>query len=393
VAGDGINTGIRQNAPVGYNAPMHIGLNAHLLSGAPGYRSAGIHQYIDRLLGHLAAAAPEWRFTALVGRRNRRAYSGIEMRRSVWDTEAPLRRLLWEQFAQPWALGEFDLYHALAFAGPVILRAPMVVTVYDLSFIHYPQYLPASRRFYLRLFTGLTCRRARQVLTISESTARDVMATFGLPPERIAVTWCGHDADRYHPLPPEDIAAFKRARGLPERFWLYIGTLEPRKNLTTLFEAYAALPRSKRLPLLIGGGKGWQYDSIFATVERLGLSREVEFKGFLPTEELPLWYNSAELFVYPSLFEGFGLPVLEAMACGTPVIVSAASSLPEVAGDAGLTVPPLDVDAWRAALARAAGDADWRSEARDRGLERAACFTWARTAEQTIAAYRRAMGE
>jgi glycosyltransferase involved in cell wall biosynthesis len=154
-----------------------------------------------------------------------------------------------------------------------------------------------------------------------------------------------------------------------------------------LLEAYALLPESRRVPLVIGGGKGWQYGPVFEAIERLKLGDSVRFAGFIPSEDLPLWYNSARAFMYPSVFEGFGLPVLEAMACGTPVVVSDASSLPEVAGDAGLLVPPHDVNAWREALEHAFDDDRWRAEARTRGLERAGHFTWVNTALQTLAGY------
>src|SRR5690242_6461303 len=140
----------------------HIGLNAHLLSGRAGYRSAGIHGYIYHTLAHLRAAAPEdWRFTVMVGAGNGAQFDGLTMRRASLDTESPLRRILWEQAIQPWGLSEFDLYHALAFVSPLILRKPSVITVYDLSFLHYPQVLSTSRRLYLRLFTALSCQRAQ----------------------------------------------------------------------------------------------------------------------------------------------------------------------------------------------------------------------------------------
>src|SRR5689334_9299207 len=141
----------------------HIGLNAHLLSGKAGYRSAGIHGYIYNTLAHLPAVAPkDWRFTAMVGAENSAQFDSMTMRHSLWDTESPLRRILWEQVAQPGQLSEFDLYHALAFVAPLWLSVPMVVTVYDLSFLHYPQVLTPARRLYLRAFTRLTCHRARR---------------------------------------------------------------------------------------------------------------------------------------------------------------------------------------------------------------------------------------
>ncbi len=368
---------------------MHIGLNAHLLSSQPGYRSAGIHQYIDNLLRELPAAAPEHRYTAMVGARQPRTYPAMTMRKAPLDTEQPLRRIVWEQAVQPWSLGRYDLYHALAFVAPALLLTPMVVTIYDLSFFHYPDRLPRSRRLYLQRLTEWTCQRARRIIAISQSTARDVAATFGIAPDRIDVAPPGCDFSRFRPLPPEDVAAFRHAQGLPERFWLFIGTLEPRKNLTMLIDAYAALPDAERLPLVIAGGKGWDYEPIFAAVERYRLGEWVRFPGFVSAEALPLWYNAAQTFIYPSVFEGFGIPVLEAMACGTPVIASHATSLPEVVGDAGICLPPDDVGAWTAALRRAQGDAMWRTSAGEGGLARAQRFTWRETAARTAASYRK----
>lgn len=371
---------------------IHIGLNAHLLSGKAGYRSAGIHGYIYHTLAHLKAVAPDdWRFTAMVGAGNPLTIDGITMRQASLDTESPLRRILWEQTLQPWDLGRFDLYHALAFVSPLILRKPSVVTVYDLSFIHYPQVLSASRRLYLRLFTALSCRRAERVIAISRSTARDLTESLGIPANKIDVAVPGYDTNAYKLLPSPEIDAFRARQNLPERFWLFLGTLEPRKNLVMLLEAYAALPQTERLPLVLAGGKGWDYDAIFQAVTRYNLVKEVLFPGYVSLDELPLWYNSAEAFIYPSVFEGFGLPVLEAMACGRPVIVSDASSLPEVAGSAGICLPPQDIQAWTNALKRAFADAEWRRSAGEQSLAEAQNFRWAETARQTIYSYRRAL--
>ena len=365
---------------------MHIGLNAHLLSSQAGYRSAGIHGYIYNTLAHLTQNAPEdWRFTAMVGKANKAQFQRMTMRRARFDTESPLRRVVWEQMVQPFQLAEFDLYHALAFVAPVWFNTPLVVTVYDLSFLHYPQVLTPARRLYLRLFTRLTCQRARRVIAISESTAADVIQSFNIAADKVDVAVPGVDAAVYRPLPADNVAAFRLAKALPERFWLFIGTLEPRKNLITLLEAYARLP--ERLPLILGGGKGWLYDEIFATIERHQLQDSVRWVGYIPAEDLSLWYNSAEVFIFPSVFEGFGLPVLEAMACGTPVIVSDASSLPEVAGEAGQTLPPHDVDAWTDALEKALRDTNWRAEASQRGLNEARGYNWQSTAQKTLRSY------
>jgi glycosyltransferase involved in cell wall biosynthesis len=370
----------------------HIGLNAHLLSGKAGYRSAGIHGYIYQTLLNLPAAAPEnWHFTAMVGAANRLKLDGFDIRRSAWDTDSPLRRILWEQSVQPFQLGDFDLYHGLAFVSPLLLTKPSLITVYDLSFLHYPQVLSASRRLYLRLFTALSCRRARRVIAISQSTASDVHESLGIPLEKIDVAPPGYDPTVYKPLPAEEVAVFRARRNLPERFWLSLGTLEPRKNLPMLLQAYAALPTSERLPLILAGGKGWDFEAIFQAIEHYDLDKWVQFPGYLPIEELPLWYNSAEVFLYPSVFEGFGIPVLEAMACGTPVIISDASSLPEVAGSAGITLPPQAIDQWTKALSRAHGDAGWRQQATEQGFIETQRYSWQFTAVQTIRSYQQAL--
>ena len=158
-----------------------------------------------------------------------------------------------------------------------------------------------------------------------------------------------------------------------------------------LLQAYAALSETERLPLILAGGKGWDYEAIFQTIDRYNLSSWVQFPGYLPVEELPLWYNSAEVFLYPSVFEGFGIPVLDAMACGTPVIVSDASSLPEVAGNAGLTLPPLATEQWTQALSRAYSDANWRKKATQQGFVEAKRYSWQLTAVETINSYQQAL--
>jgi glycosyltransferase involved in cell wall biosynthesis len=374
---------------------MHIALNAHLLSGSAGYRSAGIHQYMHHVLANLPAhLPPDWRMTVLAGAQLDTDYAPLTVRRSPMNTERPLSRIAWEQAVQPLTLlrGGFDGYHAMAFVAPVASRLPLVATVYDLSFVHYPDRLPRARRAYLMAMGRHTCQRARRLLTISHATARDLTETWDIAPERIDVAAPGCDRARFRPLADDEQAAFRAAHDLPDRFWLFIGTLEPRKNLVTLLEAYARLNASDRLPLVIGGGRGWDYAPIFEAVERLKLSEQVRFTGFIPADDLPFWYNCAETFIYPSVFEGFGLPVLEAMACGTPVITSDTSSLPEVAQGAGHLVAPYDVQAWSDAMGMAASDGVWRREARAAGLQEAARYTWDDAARITAACYQKAFG-
>lgn len=370
----------------------HIGINAHLLSGQSGYRSAGIHSYIHNMLMHIGdAVPPDWHLTVMAGQQAQTDYPGVTMRRSRWHTERPLNRILWEQAVQPFSLHDFDLYHAMAFVSPLLLTKPSVVTVYDLSFIHYPQVLTTARRLYLQMFTRLSCQRANRVIAISHSTARDLEQSFGLPGDKIDVAACGYDTERFRPLDPAEVAAFRQQQGLPERFWLFIGTLEPRKNLPTLLQAYAALPKSERLPLFLAGGRGWMADEIDTAIEKYNLKDDVFFPGFVPAQDLALWYNSAEVFIYPSVYEGFGLPVLEAMACGTPVIISDASSLPEVAGSSGLQIDPYNVTEWTEALQRAFHDELWQEQTRRQGLMEAQRYRWTKTAQATVTSYQKAL--
>jgi glycosyltransferase involved in cell wall biosynthesis len=371
---------------------IHVGLNAHLLSSQASYRAAGIHNVVDHLLRYLPGEVPaDWQLTAMVGSRIQTRYAGVRIQRASLNTENPLTRIVWEQAVQPWHLRNFDLYHAMAFVSPLVNPTPTVVTVYDLTFMRYPERLSTSRRLYLRLLTHASCVRARRITAISHSTASDLTALLGIPHDRIDVTPLAYDEARFYPRTAAETAAFRQLRGLPERFWLFVGTIEPRKNLTMLLDAYAALPPNLRLPLVLGGGRGWGTDEVEARIKRHNLGGEVIMPGFIAGDELPLWYNNAEVFVYPSVFEGFGLPVLEAMACGTPVITTNVSSLPEVAQQAGMCLPPDDLMSWVNALRRAAQDSEWRSAARTRGLEEAKKFNWQTTAFKTYQSYRRAL--
>jgi len=373
----------------------HIGLSAHLLSLSGSYRGAGAHVYIRHLLDHLPRVDSSLRYTALLGeRRYRPVDPDLRLQISRLPTVHPWVRILWEQLVQPWVLWrqDVDLLHAMVFVGPLVSSCPLVVTVFDLSFLRYPQMFRPENRLYLRLFTQLSARRARRIIAISEHTKADLIRWLRIPSERIEVVYCGVE-ESFHPLPEEEILAFRREKGLPEQYLLYVGTLEPRKNLTLVLRTYARLRTAGTHPplLVLVGARGWMYGHIFSEIGRLGLESSIRLAGFVPYQELPLWYNGATCFLYPSLYEGFGLPPLEAMACGTPVLSSNAASLPEVVGDAGVLLDPRDEEAWASELARILEKPAWRGELAARGRERARRFRWRRAAEETTYVYRRAL--
>jgi glycosyltransferase involved in cell wall biosynthesis len=370
---------------------FHVGVNAHLLSLDKGYRSAGISWYIQNLLRHLPEADSEIAYTVFLGEERYQGRPGLELVHTRLPTHRPEVRIFWEQVLQPRAIRRagIDLLHGLALVGPVSSGCPTVITVHDLSFLAYPQNFPAAKRFYLRIFTRLSVQRAQRVIAISKNTRRDVIEQYAVPPDRVDLIYYGRNPI-FRPLPEEQVAAFRSRHHLPERFILFVGTLEPRKNVVRLIDAYARLP-GHAPPLLLAGGKGWLYDEVFARVEAEDLADRVQFVGYVPGEELPWWYNAADLFVYPSVYEGFGLPPLEAMACGTPVITSDVSSLPEVVGDAGLLVHPHDTEALTAAMASVLDDATRRETMRAAGLSRAQAFSWQEAARRTVESYRRAM--
>jgi glycosyltransferase involved in cell wall biosynthesis len=284
--------------------PIHIGLNAHLLSLSQSYRGAGISWYIFNLLKNLAGASPDFCYSAFLSEPAFREPS-LALHLSRLPTQRPPARILWEQFIQPLVLRRagVDMLHALAFVAPLAAPCPFVVTVYDLSFMRYPDAFRPFNRWYLREFTARSVKRARAVIAISESTRQDVINWLGAPPERVHTVYCGVD-EAFRPLPAAEVAAFKAAKRLPDTFVLFLGTLEPRKNVDGLIRAYAGWrdQQPDAPPLVIAGGKGWYYNHIFSLVESLNLTERVRFTDYVPQNELPLWYNAASLFVYPSHF-------------------------------------------------------------------------------------------
>jgi glycosyltransferase involved in cell wall biosynthesis len=377
---------------------QRIALNAQLLRLNSSYRSAGIARYILHLLRALPHTVPEFELHAFSGEpRARNALDGFQLHLSGWQTQEPILRILWEQLVFPFHLarGHFDLSHSLAFVSPLASSIPCVVTVYDLGFVLFPEYFRPLNRIYLTWGTRMSARRASRIIALSESTKRDLVRLLRLTPDKIDVIPPGVEPEFFTNGDGNAVERFRHAKNLPDHFVLFVGTREPRKNIPTLIRAFAHAKARKQLPhqLVIVGGRGWKDEAIARAIEENGVRRDVMLPGFVPAEELPYWYRAADAFVYPSQYEGFGIPPLEAMAAGTPVIAGNLSSLPEAVGDAALLVEPRDETALEEALVEVIADQRLREDLRAKGVDRARQFTWERAAQATAATYRRALHE
>lgn len=412
--------------------PTQVVINAQLVSFGQTYRNAGVSRYTYMLLEGLSALAeadrpnaadahsaapgadtptvadqgsqpaPEMRFTAFVNPAEAAAAAAsplgqagrVRLTPSGWPTARPAQRIVWEQIALPGELRRLDatVFHSPVNVLPLRLPCASVVTVHDLAFVRYPQYFRAARRIYQRRFTAQSVRAATLVVAVSESTKRDLMEEMGATADRTRVIYpC--IAEDFRPIhDPARLAAFREAHQLPRSYLLFLGTLEPRKNLETLVEAYAqARAADSDIPqLVIAGAKGWYYQSLFERVRTLGLEREVTFAGYVNREEQPLWYAAADLFLYPSVYEGFGLPIAEALACGTPTITSNVSSMPEAAGSVATQVDPHDVGELAYAMRQALIDPTLRQRVAVEGPQWAGRFTPERMARQYREVYREA---
>jgi len=280
-----------------------------------------------------------------------------------------------------------DLFHATDHLLPRFSGVRSVFTLHDLVFRFYHETHKLLNRWFLTLMMPRFLKAADAVLAVSEWTKKDGVELYGLDEDRIRVIYEGVKP-RFRPASAESMSALRQKYGIVEEFILSVGTIEPRKNLTSLLEAYRSLKDGQpELQLVIVGKKGWLYEGFFRRLRELGLEDEVIFPGFVPDDDLPPLYSAADLFVFPSLYEGFGLPVLEAMACGTPVVTSNASSLPEVVGDAAVLVDPNDVQALIRAMSAVLDNKELHGELRAKGPRQAAKFSWENAARETLAVY------
>lgn len=280
--------------------------------------------------------------------------------------------------------GPHDLYFFPSFVAYPHRGGKSVVVVHDLSFEKVPQYVQDRNVDFLKKFVPLSVQRADHVIAISQFTKKDLIETYGVPEGRIAVVYPAVDHNDFYPRSGKEISAIKKKYGLKKPFLLYLGTLEPRKNIPAILKAYAALKKRKDLNLVLAGKTGWFCEEIFETIRELNLGEDVVLTGYVPQEDRPLLLSAAEVFFFPSFFEGFGMPVLEAQACGIPVITSNVTSLPESAGDAAVLVDPRNTDAIGSALEGVLSSSHLREELKRKGIAHAKHFNWSESARKLI---------
>ena len=356
---------------------------------------AGLGRYAESLAQHLIAEGDGERRYALFYNRDRTALPlpGMEgvPARTVHSGYKPWRMAVllgqWMRLGFNCLVPEATLFHATEHLLMPLRGVPTLLTVHDLIFRRFPQYHKRLNYWYLNLAMPLYVRRADAIIAISECTRRDLIAAYGVPSEKVTVVY---EAAAPHFAPPsvDEVARVRLRYGLPERFLLTVGTLEPRKNLSRLLMAFEALVRQELVDAwAIVGRPGWLNDDFYARLKASPWREKVILPGFVPDEDLPAVYAAATVLVLPSLYEGFGLPVLEAMACGAPVACSRTSSLPELGGDAARYFDPSDVEAMTATLEEVLSDDALRDEMRRQGLLQAARFSWKRAARETRALY------
>ncbi len=362
------------------------------------HQRAGIGRSVRELVRALAALKPDLPLRLFVAGAHRAdlAYApGSAVYRPSRFSEMTHARL-WHRLRAPlpvelWT-GPLDLFHATDFAlPPTRPRTRTVATVHDLAFERYPDETMPGMLDYLKRVAPRSARRADAIIAVSQATRQDLIELYGIPAEKIHVVYHGVTPDFCPERDPAQEAETRQRYQLPEGpLLLTVGTLQPRKNHLRLVQAFARTRQPAAL--VIAGSPGWAYGEVRGEVEHLNLRRRVRFVEWVEDRDLPALYRMATAFVFPSLYEGFGLPVLEAMASGAPVIASRASSLPEVVGEAGVLVDPLDVDGLAAAMDALLSDADRHAALREAGLARASNFTWAKAARQTWAVYESLLG-
>ena len=372
---------------------MRIAIDAHSVGTGLG----GNESYATNLIEALAEIDQTNRYTLYVTKREAvERFSNRWPNFSVRSTlpHTPLIRIPLSLSAEL-RRNPVDVLH-VQFTAPPFSPCPVVVSIHDLSFEHLPQTFKWRSRKQLRITVRRTARQASHVMALSEYARNDIVKTYQVSPDKISVIPLAA-GNHFRPVrDEEELQRVRQTYGIEGEYMLSVGAIQPRKNLGRLVAAYSHLRGAKpegKLPKLVLAGKcAWLYDETLRAIEELELSDSIILTGYVPESDLPALYSGALCFIYPSYFEGFGLPPLEAMQCGVPVIVGDRTSLPEVVGDAGVLVDPFDVNALAAAIEKVVSDSNLRAKLSVQGLARAKLFEWRETARQTLAVYQKAAG-
>jgi glycosyltransferase involved in cell wall biosynthesis len=365
------------------------------------HRRAGLGRYAESLAHALYALVPDQLALFYNVEQGVTPLSGLEHlpTRTVALGYKPWRMLVWMgQLArvpfnhlvpQTEIFRANHVWHAMEHLLIPLRGIPTVLTVHDLLFHRLPEHHKFLNRWYLNWTMPLYCRRADHIIAVSQTTRRDLIHLYHIPSDKVTVIYEAADP-KFHPQSQDVVESVRARHDLPERFLFYVGTIEPRKNLTRLLHAWEPLYQAGEAPpLVIGGKRGWLADDFFAALEASPCREAVMLTGYVPAADLPALYAAATAFTFPSVYEGFGLPPLEAMACGTPVACSNTPAIAEVVGDAALLFDPEDETAITEALRRVLNpkSTDLRADLRARGLRRASQFSWEQTARETLAVY------
>lgn len=371
---------------------MRIGLDAHAI----GSRLGGNETYIAGLLNALGKIESPHEFVAYFASEKsaeswRGRYDNVTVR--VLGASSSLPRLLAELPVRA-VVDRLDLLH-VQYVAPPARSVPVVATVHDICYEFYPEFFSRSEVLQFRTAIRWTARRARRVITISENSKRDIVNTYGISPDDVDVSYLGVDLDRFRPATENaEVESTLVEYGIQKPYVLAVGNLQPRKNLPRLIDAFVDLKRRRPdLPhtLVLVGKPAFRHSDVFGRVRRHGLEEQVIFTGYVPDEDLPTLYRSADVFAYPSLYEGFGLPVAEAMACGTPTLASDRSAIPEVVGDAAVLIDPESTRSMSEGLDLILSNPELAAKLSERGVRRARNFTWDATARGTLVAFEAAV--
>jgi glycosyltransferase involved in cell wall biosynthesis len=367
---------------------LNIGINARFIQT----KISGIGKYVLQLMRHIPTFGNNHYYFYEYGHVPiERPIKGDNIHYVIPKVYTKNRtlRIFWEQmlFSRQVKKDKIKIFHGPSFMLPVFKPCKSVITVHDLTFVHYPQGFNFSTRLYYKLFFRRSLENADMIIADSEATKKDLMQIYNIPVNKIQTIYLGVDEIFKNVTDKKKIKEVKRKYSLPEKYFLFVGLLSPRKNVRRALKAFAQLHTEHKF--VIVGNKGWLYEPIFKLIEDLNLKERVIFTKYADSEDLPAIYSCAEALIFPSLYEGFGLPIVEAMACGCPVITSNISSMPEVAGDAAILINPYNVEEIKNAMNTIMINKKVRMDLIKKGYENIKRFSWQKMAEKTVKVYER----